>query len=178
MRTQLPQQISRQRPVFSATDELKTKNLGMVTNFDPYSALMIDRGNRILIVFHFFCCSKHKLSTILIAIVASLVRFITLTLRFKKLLKFFCLFYLYDWITIMAYSKNELGTINTLYFPKKKFHITPLPPHNGHLCTTATFFVLSPGKETSYTDLTLFFFPWSWEIWVRDYRQGGRCGKV
>ena len=58
----------------------------------------------------------------------------------------------------MAYSKNELGTINTLYFPKKKFHITPLPPHNGHLCTTATFFVLSPGKETSYTDLTLFFF--------------------
>ena len=58
----------------------------------------------------------------------------------------------------MAYSKNELGTIKTLYFPKKKFHITPLPPHNGHLCTTATFFVLSPGKETSYTDLTLFFF--------------------
>ena len=58
----------------------------------------------------------------------------------------------------MAYSKNELGTINTLYFPKKKFHITPLPPHNGHLCTTATFFVLYPGKETSYTDLTLFFF--------------------
>ena len=131
MRTQLPQKTSRQRPVFSATDELKTKNLGMVTNFDPYSALMIDRGDRILIVFHFFCCSKHKLSTILIAIVASLVRFITLTLRFKKLLKFFCLFYLYDWITIMAYSKNELGTINTLYFPKKKFHITPLPPHNG-----------------------------------------------
>ena len=78
----------------------------------------------------------------------------------------------------MAYSKNELGTINTLYFPKKKFHITPLPLHNGHLCTTATFFVLSPGKETSYTDLTLSFFPWSWEIWIRDYRQGGRLAVV
>ena len=34
----------------------------MVAKFYPYGALMINRGNRILIVFHLYCCSKHKLS--------------------------------------------------------------------------------------------------------------------
>ena len=34
--------------------------------FDPYGALMINRGNRILILFHLYYRSKHKLSTILI----------------------------------------------------------------------------------------------------------------
>ena len=37
-------------------------------------------------------------------------------------------------ITIMGYSKQELGPINKSYSPK----ITPLPPHNGH-------FLQSPG---------------------------------
>ena len=50
--------------------------------FDPYGAL-IDRGNPILILFHLYCCSKHKLSTILIANVAKLSRFVTLTFGFK-----------------------------------------------------------------------------------------------
>ena len=50
----------------------------------------------------------------------------------------------------MAYSNHQLGTINMLYFPKKICYITPLPPHNGHLCTTATFFVLSPGRPTHF----------------------------
>ena len=33
-----------------------------------------------------------------------------------------------------------------LYFPKKRCHITPLPPHNGHLSTTATFFCPQGGR--------------------------------
>ena len=78
-RTQPPQKKldngqSFQRP------KKKTKNPGMVTKFDPYRPLLtLNRGNRILIVFHLFCCSKHKLSTILTANVAILVRFIMLT---------------------------------------------------------------------------------------------------
>ena len=54
---------------------------------DPYDALTIYRGTRVSIVFHLYCCSKHKLSTILIAIVANLSRFVTLTFRLKKLFK-------------------------------------------------------------------------------------------
>ena len=34
----------------------------MVMKFDSYSALMINRGNRILILFHSYCCSKNTLS--------------------------------------------------------------------------------------------------------------------
>ena len=46
--------------------------------FDPHGALMINRGNRILIVFHLHCCSKQNLSKILIANVANLARFVAL----------------------------------------------------------------------------------------------------
>ena len=46
---------------------------------DPYDALTIYRGTRISIVFHLKCCRKHELSTILIANVAHLTRFDTLT---------------------------------------------------------------------------------------------------
>ena len=50
-----------------------------------------------------------------------------------------------------AYSKHELSTIDMLSVSQKKnYHITSLPPLNGHLSTTATF--LCP--------------------------QGGRCGEV
>ena len=47
--------------------------------FDPFGGLLINRGNSILIVFNLYCCSKHKLSAILIANVANLARFVTLT---------------------------------------------------------------------------------------------------
>ena len=125
-RTKLPQKnLSTTASFFSATDDKNEKS----RNGHPYSPLMIDRGNRILIVFNLFCCSKHKLSTILRTNISSLVRFIMLTFRFKKLFKFFFLFYLYDWITIMAYSKHELGAINMLCFPKKKLlYYTPTSP--------------------------------------------------
>ena len=36
-----------------------TKKSRMVVKFDPYGALVINRGNRILIAIHLYCCSKH-----------------------------------------------------------------------------------------------------------------------
>ena len=59
---------------------------------NPYDALTIYRGSRVSIVFHLYCCSKHKLSTILIAIVANLSRFVTLTFRLNTLFKCFVYF--------------------------------------------------------------------------------------
>ena len=32
----------------------------MIMELDPHGALTINRGNPILIVFHLYCCSKHK----------------------------------------------------------------------------------------------------------------------
>ena len=43
-------------------------------------------------------------------------------------------------LPFIGYSKHELGIINIWYFLKAIFHITPLPPHNSNLSTTATFF--------------------------------------
>ena len=48
--------------------------------FDPHGALMINRGNCILFVFHLYCCSMHKLSTIPLANVASLSLFFMLAI--------------------------------------------------------------------------------------------------
>ena len=53
------------------------KQSRMVMKFDPYDTLMIYRGNRTLIMFHVRCCSKHKVSSILIAKIANLARFVT-----------------------------------------------------------------------------------------------------
>ena len=39
----------------------------MVTKFVSHGALMINRGTRILFVFHLYSCSKHNLSTTLLA---------------------------------------------------------------------------------------------------------------
>ena len=49
------------------------KKSRMIMTFDPYYALMINRGNHILIVFHVYCCSKHKLSTILLRTLQTLL---------------------------------------------------------------------------------------------------------
>ena len=51
----------------------------------------------------------------------------------------------------MGYNKYELGTINMLYSPQKKFVILHpyLPRHTGHLSTlvcTATFFCPQGGR--------------------------------
>ena len=50
----------------------------MVVIFDPYGALMFN-GNSISIGVQLFCCSKLKLSTILIANIAKLARFVMIT---------------------------------------------------------------------------------------------------
>ena len=112
------------------------KKSRMVIKFDPYCALMINCRNHARIVFHFHCCSKHKLSTIC----TDLACFVTLTFRFKTLFKFFVylfLYIIYDWITIMGYSQHEFSMIN---IKKIIVSITPLLlPHNSYLSTTATF---------------------------------------
>ena len=59
---------SRQRPVFSVTDE-KVKNCHEI---DTYGTSMINRSNPVLIVFHLYWCRKHNFSTTLIANVANL----------------------------------------------------------------------------------------------------------
>ena len=43
---------------------------------------------------------------------------------------------------ILRNSKPGLGAKN-MFYAEKKIHITPIPPHNGDLSTTAIFF-LSP----------------------------------
>ena len=43
----------------------------MVMKFVSHGALMINRGTRILFVFHLYSCSKHNLSTTLLANVVS-----------------------------------------------------------------------------------------------------------
>ena len=55
---------------------------------------------------------------------------------------------------------HELITINMLYSLKTIFHITPLPPHNGHLSTP-------PGVEDLSSPTTL-----SWEQVHRPFRRG------
>ena len=44
---------------------------------DSYGTLMINRGVDILIVLHLYFCNKYKLSTILIANVVNLARFVS-----------------------------------------------------------------------------------------------------
>ena len=44
----------------------------MVMKFVSHGALMINRGTRILFVFHLYSCSKHNLSTTLLANVVNL----------------------------------------------------------------------------------------------------------
>ena len=64
----LPKKTSLRWPVFSVSDE-KVKT----------DAFMIYHGNHILILFYLYCCSKHKLSTIVKANVANF----SLTLQVK-----------------------------------------------------------------------------------------------
>ena len=68
----------------------------MGIKFAPYGALMINRVNRSLIVFHLYCYSKQNLSMLLMADVTNLAHII------------------YEWLTIMGYGENELSTINML----------------------------------------------------------------
>ena len=63
---------------------------------------------------------------------------------------------------MIGYSKHELGTINMLYFPPSPpktgaiLPPPPLPPHNGHLSTTGTFFC--PARWPWWSGSTVLFF--------------------
>ena len=103
-----------------------------------------------LYVLYLFCCSKLKLSsTILMVNVARLARFIIFYSRllFSTIYVFIPICIIYDWITIMEYSKHELGTINMIYPPKE----------------IVLFHSFLPIKATSPQKATL--------------PQGGRCGE-
>ena len=134
--------------------------------FDPFGGLLINRGNSILIVFNLYCCSKHKLSAILIANVANLARFVTLTFWFKTLFKFSCVYYLYIWyiigLPLWDTVSMNLATINMLYFLKQNlsyytttyFHIT---------ATSPLHFLLYPKwQKRSRSTVLLSFFTWYW----------------
>ena len=65
--------------------------------------------------------------------------------------KLFCVFYLYiyiiyDWITIMGYSKHELGTINMMYPPKEIVLCHPFLPITATSPQKATFFRPQGGR--------------------------------
>ena len=70
--------------------------------FNPYGALMINRGNYTWIEFHLYFYSKHKVSTIHIANVANLDRFVTLSISF--FVYFISIYYIwlnyYYWDTV------------------------------------------------------------------------------
>ena len=90
----------------------------MVMKFDPYGAYMINRGNRILILLHLHCFSKHKLSTILIANVANL------NILIQNIIQAFWVFYLYILFMIGLLPLREtvdmnLAQLDMLYSLKK-----------------------------------------------------------
>ena len=112
-------------------------------------------------------------STLLIANVANLFRFVTLTdFDSKHYSSHFCIkffisthYFGYDWIiTIIKDSKHELSTINMLYSLRKNYHITPLhlyhpprpPPHNAATSPQRT---LSPVTKVAVVET----FDCSWK---------------
>ena len=67
---------------------------------------MINRGNRILILLHLHCFSKHKLSTILIANVAKL------NILIQNIIQAFWVFYLYILFMIGLLPLRETVDMN------------------------------------------------------------------
>ena len=83
--------------------------------------------------------------------VVNLASFVTLTFWLKKLLKILkILFYLYA-----LYDMIGLPLWHTVL---PIWHITPLPPHNGHLSTTANFFCPQGGRCGD----VLLYNPWTY----------------
>ena len=70
---------------------------------------MINRGNHILILLNLYCCSKQKLSKILIMNVANLTCLATLIL-IQNIIQAFCVFYLYTLYMIGLPQERIKGT--------------------------------------------------------------------
>ena len=100
----------------------------MVLTFDRYGALMINHGNRTLIVFYLCCCIKNTLTMNS----QRTLRTILIQNIYYYYYYYLTLYIIYNWSNIMGYSAHEFSTINMLY-SLKNGHITPLPPHNGGL---------------------------------------------
>ena len=75
----------------------------------------------------------------------------------------------------MAYSKNELGTINTLYFPKKNFILHPYLPITATSAQRPLSSFCPPARKPR-TQISLCFFslvvgdlgtrlPARWPLW-------------
>ena len=60
---------------------------------NPYGVLMINRGNRISILFHLFCCSKHKLSLNTLSECYEPCSFFHVSNLIQKIFKFFFLYF-------------------------------------------------------------------------------------
>ena len=90
------------------------KKSRMVMKFDSYSAL-INCGNRILIVFQFYYCSKQKkivYDTFGECCEPYSFCYVNILIQNIKILVYFISIYLLYMITSMGYSKHELSTIN------------------------------------------------------------------
>ena len=103
---------------------------------------MINRGNRILILLHLHCFSKHKLSTILIANVANL------NILIQNIIQAFWVFYLYILFMIGLLPLREtvdmnLAQLDMLYSLKK---IVIGHPYYSHFSKTAAFFCPQGGR--------------------------------
>ena len=107
-------------PTASFFSEWWKSQVLMIMKFDPYDALMINRGNHILIVFYVYCCSKHKLSTILLRTLQTLLilscsyfdpeHYQSLFVYFTSLC-LLCMIGLPLWDTVNTHTKN-----NKLYY--------------------------------------------------------------
>ena len=119
--------------------QLLMKKWRMVTKFDSYGPLIINRGIGILIVLHLHCSSKYKLSTILIANVVNLGRFVSFKFWFKTLFTFFMYFIslyiiIYDQTIIIGYSKYDYNSFK-LFLCSWLAKITHIIHHNQLLLT-------------------------------------------
>ena len=124
--------ISRQEPVFSATNEK------VMNGHELARSWSIDRGNRSLISLHSCCCSEQKLSMILTGECCEPCSFWYVNIfNSRHNSSFLCILYMIGlpWLWHTVNTKKHV-----VFQKKKKCLITPLSPHNGRLSITTTFF--------------------------------------
>ena len=121
------------------------KSSRTVMTFDSVGALMINRGNRILIEFYLYCAVSKNCSDTS-GEECEPCSFCHVIILIQNIIQVFFVYFistylLYDWITIMRYNKHDLSSINKLYSPQKMFVI--LYPY---LSTTVSFSLPQGGR--------------------------------
>ena len=100
------------------------------SRIDPYGAFMINRGNRILILFHLYCCSKEKIVYYTFSECCEPHSFCYyVNILIQNIIEAFDVFYLYAlmiglpwlWDTVRVNLRQK-----TYCTPPKNCHITPL----------------------------------------------------